>query len=220
MSNLLSIKSKYLLGVMIVAIIVAGALFAFALTASAAYTHMGTLRVGSSGAQVMSLQTALGGLVADGSFGPMTKAAVMSFQSSNGLTADGVVGPMTGAALAGSGQVASGCQAGWLFNPVTGASCSTGASTVPGCLPGYMYAPLTGLSCSGGVTPPVSGGPLTGGAGSVDSYDLASGLSNEEVGEDADDVKVVGLEIENSDDSDIQLTALRLVFDEGTAARL
>jgi hypothetical protein len=69
------------------------------------------------------------------------------------------------------------------------------------------------------VTPPVVTPPtgLSGGAGSVDNYTLVSSLSSEEVGEDANDVKVAGLEVENSDGSDLQFTALRLVFNEGTA---
>src|SRR3989344_5211955 len=233
MSNVL--KSKSLLGITIVAVIVAGALFAFALTASAAYMHTGTLKMGSTGSQVMSLQQTLnanGYLVSSvgaGSpglessyFGAKTKAAVMAFQAARGPAADGVVGPLTGAVLAGlTGAPVSGLPAGCTstagFSPTTGASCSSGTSLPAGCMPGYLFSSTTGASCSGGSTPSTSG-LLTGGAGSVDSYDLASGLSNEEVGEDADDVKVVGLEIENSNDSDIRLTALRLVFDEGTAA--
>ena len=222
MSKLLSLKSKYLLGVMIVAAIVV-AFAMFATTALAAYTHVGTLRQGSSGSQVVSLQTTLGGLVADGSFGPMTKAAVMSYQSSNGLVADGVVGPLTGASLAGSmmggGSMTypAGCTSSSGFSPTTGLSCSGGSGSLPaGCMPGYLFSSTTGLSCSGGTTPPPSG--LQGGAGSIDTYDLTSGLSNEEVGEDAEDVKVAGLNLENSDDSDLDLTAVRLVFNEGTAA--
>src|SRR3989344_1267641 len=130
MSKLLSLKSKYLLGVMIVAAIVV-AFAMFATTALAAYTHVGTLRQGSSGSQVVSLQTTLGGLVADGSFGPMTKAAVMSFQSSRGLTADGVVGPMTGAALAGvmtGGTYPAGCSSSSGYSVTTGLPWTGGGS--------------------------------------------------------------------------------------------
>lgn len=224
----------------VAAIVVAFAMFA---TSALAYTHTVTLMQGSSGSQVMSLQQALG-VTADGSFGPMTKAAVMAFQSANGLTADGVVGPMTGAALggmAGGGSYPAGCSsssgystitgmscssamsypAGCTsssgFSPTTGMSCSSGGSTLPaGCSSTAGFSPTTGMSCSGSSTPSPSG-VLTGGAGSVDSYDLASGFSNEEVGEDAEDVKVAGVEIENGDDSDLEFTAVRLVFDEGTA---
>lgn len=60
-------------------------------------------------------------------------------------------------------------------------------------------------------------GELEGGAGSVDSYTLMTGLSGEEVGEDAEDVEVAGIEIEVDDGSDIEITAVRLVFDEGSA---
>lgn len=58
---------------------------------------------------------------------------------------------------------------------------------------------------------------LSGGAGSVDSYDLVSGINNEEVGEGQDDVEVLGLEIEADDGSDLEIMAVRLSFDEGTA---
>ena len=39
------------------------------------------------------------GLKIDGSFGPLTKAAVLRFQKSKGLAQDGIVGPKTRAAL-------------------------------------------------------------------------------------------------------------------------
>ena len=58
---------------------------------------------------------------------------------------------------------------------------------------------------------------LEGGAGSVEDYDLVSGLANEEVGEDAKDVEVAGLEMEVDVSSDIKITAVQLTFDEGTA---
>lgn len=63
-----------------------------------------TLRQGSSGEQVKTLQQKLknwgyySGSV-DGVFGSGTKSAVMYFQRNNGLTADGVVGSRTAAAL-------------------------------------------------------------------------------------------------------------------------
>lgn len=57
---------------------------------------MPTLREGSSGTAVLTLQISLHITV---EFGPMTKAAVVRFQQQHGLVADGVVGPLTWRAL-------------------------------------------------------------------------------------------------------------------------
>lgn len=71
-----------------------------------------TLRYGSSGAAVTSLQRGMNAvfsgydampLVVDGDFGPATQAAVVEFQRRAKLDADGVVGPLTWAALASFG---------------------------------------------------------------------------------------------------------------------
>ncbi len=59
------------------------------------------LRVGSSGPAVVALQKALGGLVADGAFGPLTEARVKAYQASNGLAVTGVVTAPTWQALMG-----------------------------------------------------------------------------------------------------------------------
>lgn len=80
-----------------------------------------TLKVGSSGDDVTSLQTKLKrwgyytGAI-DGKFGAQTKKAVIYFQQKNGLVADGVVGPATAKAMgltlatssSGSGSNSSG----------------------------------------------------------------------------------------------------------------
>ena len=62
------------------------------------------LKVGSSGAQVKTLQTKLNNWgydagTVDGIFGSKTLAAVKRFQQKNGLVADGIVGAKTAAAL-------------------------------------------------------------------------------------------------------------------------
>lgn len=57
------------------------------------------LRRGSKGEAVKELQRLLCGLEIDGSFGPLTEAAVIEFQKANGLTVDGIVGPETWGAL-------------------------------------------------------------------------------------------------------------------------
>lgn len=59
---------------------------------------MQTLKRGSKGDDVKTLQKALG-IVADGCFGAKTEAAVIAFQKAHGLVADGIVGNKTWAAL-------------------------------------------------------------------------------------------------------------------------
>jgi peptidoglycan hydrolase-like protein with peptidoglycan-binding domain len=66
----------------------------------------GTLKLGSSGADVLALQRALAreGFdpgTADGNFGAQTDRAVRAFQRANGLDVDGAVGPHTRALLSG-----------------------------------------------------------------------------------------------------------------------
>src|SRR3989344_8096372 len=213
MSNLLSIKSKYLLGVMIVAaVVVAFAMFA---TTALAYTQMGTLRVGSSGSQVVSLQAALG-VSADGSFGPITKAAVMAFQSSHGLVADGVVGPLTGAALGGvasGGSYPAGCSSSSGYSVTTGLPCSGGGSLPAGCMPGYAFSSTTGMSCTGGAAP---AGPLAGGTGSI-TLTASGSYSSENVGEGDEDIKVMAVEVEADNGSDVQLLSTKVEFIQDTA---
>jgi uncharacterized protein YacL (UPF0231 family) len=215
MSKLL--KSKFLLGVMIVAIMFVGAAVVSTEEASADCSITTTLRVGSSGAEVMCLQ-ALVGATADGAFGPMTKAAVMAYQASHGLAADGVVGPMTRAVLMAGGAVSgnfpAGCTSSAGYSSTTGVKCdSTSSSGLPaGCTSTAGYSSTTGAKCDGSTTGGSDdNGPLTGEAGSVESYELMS-FSNEEVGEDEEDVEVAGLEIEVDDGSDLDITAVRLDF--------
>ena len=57
-----------------------------------------TLKRGSTGPDVVKLQTILG-ITADGIFGVKTYSAVCAFQKAHGLKTDGVVGPKTMAAL-------------------------------------------------------------------------------------------------------------------------
>jgi len=178
-------------------------------------------------AAVMAFQAA-SGLVADGVVGPATGAALSSsstpsypppYSSSYPAGCSSYSGYSSVTGLPCSAPAASypaGCMSAMGYSPTTGMKCdgSVSGNYPAGCTSSTGYSSTTGMSCSGGSSP---SGSLSGGAGSVDSYDLASGLSNEEVGEDATDVKVAGLEVENADDSDIDVTALKLVFDEGTA---
>ena len=62
-----------------------------------------TVQMGDTGNDVKSLQMMLNAhgakLTVDGDFGPLTQAAVKSFQSAHKLTVDGVVGPQTWSAV-------------------------------------------------------------------------------------------------------------------------
>ena len=92
--------------------------------ASAANSDTTYIRENSSGATVSKVQTELKALgyysgKVTGNAGPMTVAAIKSFQGKNGLTADGIAGPQTiakidaayeakGGSSSGSGSSASG----------------------------------------------------------------------------------------------------------------
>jgi peptidoglycan hydrolase-like protein with peptidoglycan-binding domain len=80
------------------------------------HEHVELLRLGSRGAAVARIQTALG-IGADGIFGPKTRAAVRAFQRSRGLEVDGIVGPRTRAALLG-GQGEMRIVHAWWVKPV------------------------------------------------------------------------------------------------------
>lgn len=67
-------------------------------------SDMPTIRRGSTGDAVRTLQEKLGGLTVDGIFGAKTEAAVRNFQRARGLQVDGIVGPKTWAALLGTGS--------------------------------------------------------------------------------------------------------------------
>lgn len=54
-----------------------------------------TLRQGDLGGEVRFLQSLLPGCRVDGAFGPVTKAAVVAFQTAAGISPDGIVGPRT-----------------------------------------------------------------------------------------------------------------------------
>jgi len=69
-----------------------------AVMGSIGQTHP-TLSKGALGAYVGKLQSLIGGLSIDESFGPLTEAAVKAYQKKQGLSQDGVVGPKTWAAL-------------------------------------------------------------------------------------------------------------------------
>lgn len=96
-----------------------------------------TLKVGSQGAEVQCLQSILG-VTADGKFGPLTKAKLISFQSAKGLTADGIAGPVSRkilnvyiASLPNNGNYPAGCTSVTGYSPTTGIKCDGGLSPAP-----------------------------------------------------------------------------------------
>ncbi len=100
MSKLL--KSKFLLGVVAVAVMFVGVVAVSNTASAATCTITTTLRVGSKGDEVKCLQAAVG-VSQDGSFGPKTKVAVVAWQKTvSGLVADGIFGAKSRVAWMGS----------------------------------------------------------------------------------------------------------------------
>jgi hypothetical protein len=89
---------------------------------------------------------------------------------------------------------------------------ANGISPAAGYFGPITRAKVNGMAGGGAAGGNADNGGLSGGAGSVDTYELMASLNNEEVGEDEEDVEVAGLEVEADDGSDIALTAVRLVF--------
>ena len=190
------------------------AVVAIAKSSHALVTVPPNLSQGMSGTQVMNLQTALGGLTADGNFGPLTKAAVVSYQSAHGLTADGVVGPMTAASINGmaTGSYPAGCTSNTGYSVTTGASCAAATTLPAGCTSTAGFSPTTGVSCSSGATTTPTG-PLAGSFGDIASVTELGSYNDEEVGEGQDDVTVAGFEVEATNDGDIEITSMKIEFD-------
>lgn len=159
--------------------------FAFAFTAFASVDVPPSLKVGSHGQEVMDLQAALGGLTVDGSFGPMTQAAVKSYQTAHGLVSDGIVGPMTAASINGGTG--------------TGTGTGTGVALCP-----------NGMTLASNCTESAGSTTLDGTDGTINDVNELSQYNNEEVSEGSNDVKVAGFEVEASNDGDIQITSAKI----------
>lgn len=231
MSNLL--KSKFLLGVMIVAVMFVG-FAAVSNTADAQQPvvsasdiqYAATVQSGSSGQASLIWQKFLNGyssanLVADGQFGPLSSASLKIWQASRSLGADGVAGPMSrasavaqinsGVTMPVGGTFPAGCSSASGFSTtLANTPCSGGSNLPAGCMPGYLFSPATGMSCSGGSTP-TTGGALEGGAGDI-TLSALSTESGEEVGEGDEDVKIMSFEVEADDGSDVEISSVKVEF--------
>ena len=151
MSNLL--KSKILMGVMIVAVMIVGLAMVMPASAKADCSISMTLKQGMRNTEVSCLQAKLSVTPQTGYFGTITKAAVMAYQSNHSLTADGVVGPMTRATLATQTIVTPGTPDLCPNGMTLANNCTTAPNTVPNtgalCPNGYLVA----NNCAAGTTP-------------------------------------------------------------------
>lgn len=192
--------------------LIATFVFAVAFVASTAMAYdfgTTTLKVGSKGEAVKTLQTLVGASPVDGVFGKMTKAKVQAWQAANGLTADGLFGNASKAKANGavSGNFPAGCTSAAGFSSTTGQACVAIPSTVAGCASGALFSSTTGQACAG-TTPVVS----TSGEGSVAvSYE---GTPSDSLAVNKGEAKaVMGIKIKATG-SDMKVTRLWLDIDK------
>jgi len=123
------------------------------------------LQYGMTSDSVKDLQIKLGVTPTSGYFGPITKAAVKTFQTSNGIINTGYVGPLTRGALNAlyctpvvpSTTYPAGCTSAVGYSTTTGLPCSGEVVSYPeGCTSAVGYSPTTGLSCAGTTTTTVA----------------------------------------------------------------
>jgi len=124
-----------------------------------------------------------------------TGSQVAAMQAVIGATADGKFGPMTKAKVQAF-QASKGLVADGVVGPMTGAAIAA--------------------SCSmddDSSNDDSSSADLEGSFGTIDTVTTLSQYSNEEIGEGADEVKVLGFEVEASNDGDIMINSVKLNFD-------
>lgn len=167
--------------------------FAFALATTASAVYQSDIFTAESG--YLKVGSGMGAKMSQSSQVIAAQTALNACVPGSNLKLDGKFGPLTKGVFM-SFQASKGIKVDGVIGPVTAgqlAACSTGTTPTPN---------------------PV----VTGGAGSVSSYKLVSSISNEKVGESESNVKVTGIEIKADTSSDLSLSAVRVVFNEGTAA--
>ncbi len=184
------------------------AVLAFA-SVAAAQTFTANLTVGSTGPQVVALQSALmgagfnipaiaSGVAQPGYFGSQTLTAVKLYQASKGIPNTGFVGPLTRGALNMGGTAGASCPAGQVCTPIN--------PVVTTCPTGFICTPIGGGTSTTGTT------GLAGTDGNISDVQELSQYNNEEVGDGQNDIKVLGFEVEASNDGDILLKNIKLTF--------
>ncbi|HUQ30070.1 MAG TPA: peptidoglycan-binding protein, partial [Candidatus Paceibacterota bacterium] len=178
---------------------------------------------------------------ATGFFGAQTQAALAAYQAKVGISpAAGYFGPITRAKVSGSatagGTYPAGCTSNVGYSTTTGMSCAASTTTLPaGCTSTVGYSTTTGMSCAGTVSTTLpagctstvgfssttgascSGGSsaagLAGTDGSISDVTELGSYNNEDVAEGDSAVKVLGADIEASNDGDIALKSIKVSFD-------
>lgn len=139
----------------------------------------------------------------------MNGAAVSALQSAlnmyagQSLSTDGSFGPATKAGVMAF-QTSMGLSADGVAGPATMGALANASMTA-------------GANCDNNNGGSTSTGSLNGGAGDI-TVDLSSSYSNEEVGEGEKDVAVLAFDIEADDESDVEITSIKVEFAQNTSA--
>ena len=197
MSKLL--KSKILLGVVIVAILCVG--FVVTTSVKAADCSLTkNLKYGMTDAEVVCLQAKLGMTVSSTHFGNLTKAAVIAYQTSKGIVPNvGYVGAITRAAL--NAEVTATVPAS--TECPAGMTCTPAAAVCPA---GFTCTPSTG-----GTTPTLD---LQGGAWDISVSSTSTNIESQ-VSEGSTE-NVVGFKIEATD-SDVAIKNLKVTLNNAAS---
>jgi hypothetical protein len=186
---------------------------AFAMSASA-YVFSNYLSVGSTGPDVVALQSFLvskGFLtmpagVSEGYFGALTKTAVVAYQASVSLPSTGYVGPMTVKVLNAGGSTASTgaatCPAGY--------SCAQTTPVTFACPSGWTCTPLVGTTAGNTAVSTATGITTPGVAGSLDVSN-GSFVGNGTSVNDGQSVSITSFALQ-SGPSDMAVSSIALDF--------
>jgi peptidoglycan hydrolase-like protein with peptidoglycan-binding domain len=147
---------------------------------------MATLKQGSKGSEVSSLQQQLSSagynIAVDGIYGPETAAAVKAYQQSQGLSVDGIVGNQTWGSLNAASSAGYGSSSSYTSDPYAGQSSSYSGSYSSSSSSSPYSGLYSGGASTGGAYPGVGGqgysDPGGAGAGYADPAATDGGTGN------------------------------------------